>query len=89
MGADSARNGAVSLEVIGEEIFMLFGGWPVRRAHPGEPTLWIDIYSLDGEYLRSYRLPFDVAGMTTDGHTFYVVSAEGIPRLIALRPIEE
>jgi len=89
MGADSARWGAVSLDVVGEEIFMLFGGRPVRRAHPGEPTLWIDVYSLGGEYLRSLRLPFGTSGMVTDGRTFYVLPSEGIPRVVALRPILE
>lgn len=87
--ADSARNGAMSLDVVGEEIFVLFGGRPVRQAHPGEPTLWIDVYSLDGEYVRSYRLPFDTSAMATDGQTFYLHPAEGVPRLIGLRPIGE
>jgi hypothetical protein len=89
MGGDSARNGAVSLEVIGEEIFMLFGGRPHRKAHPGEPTVWIDVYSLQGRYLRSYRLPFHAGGMATDGRTFYFLVTDDIPKLIALRPIEE
>jgi hypothetical protein len=89
MGADSARDGAVSLEVVGDEIFMLFGGRPVRRAHPGEPTVWIDVYSLRGDYLRSYRLPFHTRGMATDGRTFYLLATDDIPKLIALRPIDE
>jgi hypothetical protein len=89
MGADSARNGAVSLEVVGEEIFMLFGGRPNRRAHPEEPTVWVDVYSLQGRYLRSYRLPFHGRAMATDGQTFYFLITDDIPKLIALRPIEE
>jgi len=89
IGADSARWGAVSLGVVGDEIFMLFGGRPARRPHPAEPTVWIDVYSLEGDYLHSLRLPFDVSGMATDGRTFYVLPEEGVPRLIALRPIEE
>ena len=89
MGADSARWAAVSLDVVGEDIFMLFGGRPARRAHPAEPTLWIDVYRLSGEYLHSYRLPFDTSGMATDGRTFYVLPSEGIPRLVALRPKED
>lgn len=91
MGADSARNGAVSMAVVDGEIFMLFGGRPVRRAHPGEPTVWVDVYSLAGEYLRSYRLPFDTDGMATDGRTFYLLMDDeiGVPQLAALRPIEE
>lgn len=89
MRADSARNGAVSLEIVGEEIHMLFGGRPHRAAHPAEPTVWIDIYSLEGEYLRSYRLPFDTDGMATDGRTFYVTTTSdaGTPAVIALQPI--
>ena len=86
MGADSARWGAVSLDVVGDEIFMLFGGRPARRPHPAEPTVWIDVYSLEGNYLHSLRLPFDVSGMATDGHTFYVLPEEGVPRVIALQP---
>ncbi len=89
MHADSARYGAVSLQVVANEIYMLFGGRPVRRAHSGEPTVWVDTYALDGRYLRSYRLPFGADAMTTDGHTFYLLPSEGIPRLVALRPIEE
>jgi hypothetical protein len=89
MRADSARNGAMSLDVVAGEIFVLFGGRPARAAHPAEPTLWVDVYSMDGEYLRSYRLPFDTDAMATDGKTFFLLPAEGVPRLIALRPIEE
>jgi 6-bladed beta-propeller len=86
MGADSARFGAVSLDVVDDEIFILFGGRPVRRPHPGEPTVWIDVYALDGGYDRSYHLPFDTHGMATDGRTFYLLPSEGVPRVVALRP---
>jgi hypothetical protein len=89
MRADSARNGAVSMTVLDDEIFILFGGRPVRAAHPGEPTRWIDVYSVNGRYQRSYRLPFDTRGMATDGRTFYLLVSDGIPRVIALRPIVE
>lgn len=84
--ADSARIGAVSVDVIGKEIFFLFGGRPVRAAHPAEPTVWIDVYSVSGDYLRSYRLPFDADGMATDGNMFYVLASDETPKVIALRP---
>ena len=87
-GADSARYGAVSLSIVGNEIFMLFGGRPVRSAHPGEPTVWIDVYSLKGVYERSYLLPFNANAMATDGDTFYLIVSDFLPRLIALRPAE-
>lgn len=89
VGADSARFGAVSLSIVGDEIFMLFGGRPVRSAHPGEPTVWIDTYSLDGSYVRSYRLPSDTDAMATDGNVFYVLVSDGFPALLALRPVLE
>lgn len=85
--ADSARYAAVSLEIVEDEIFTLFGGRPVRAAHPGEPTLWVDVYGLDGNYRRSYKLPVDATAMTTDGSTFYVLHSTGItPALLAIRP---
>jgi len=88
-GADSARYGAVAIAVANEEIFMLFGGRPARRAHPSEPTHWIDVYDIGGNYSRSYRLPFNTQAMVTDGRVFFVLPAEGVPRLIALRPDQE
>ena len=86
IGADSARYGARSMSISADEIFMLFGGRPVRSSHPGEPTVWIDVYSLEGAYLRSYRLPFDTDAMAMDGSTFYLLASDDAPELIALRP---
>ncbi|MGH7480598.1 MAG: hypothetical protein ACRELV_00455, partial [Longimicrobiales bacterium] len=88
-GADSARYGAVSLSVVGDEIFMLFGGRPFRQEHPDEPTRMIDVYGMDGEYRRSYRLPFDTGHMVTDnGELFYVLTYDelGYPFILGLRP---
>lgn len=90
IGADSARYGAHSLDSVGDELFMLFGGRPNRAAHPGEPTEVIDVYGWDGTYRRSYRLPLDAEAMATrDGETFYILthSEGGYPLLLALRPI--
>lgn len=87
--ADSAYYGARDVSVVGEEIFFLSGGRPRRRAHDEEPTLFIDVYGLDGEYRRSYLLPSDTWAMSTeDGETFYVLTLvdEGYPHLLGLRP---
>ncbi|MBA4158444.1 MAG: hypothetical protein H0X65_13350 [Gemmatimonadetes bacterium] len=90
MGADTARFGARAVSIVGEEIFMLFGGRPIRMSHmEGEPTVLIDVYGLDGEYRRSYRLPSSSWSMDTDdGETFYVLTYadDTYPVLLGLRP---
>lgn len=90
MGADSARYAALSISQVGDELFMLFGSRPRRQQHPaGEPTLLIDVYGLDGQYRRSYKLPSNTIDMTTeDGETFYVLTYidETYPVLLGLRP---
>lgn len=86
MGADSARFGAVSISAVEDELYVLFGGRPFRSAHAMEPTVWIDVYGITGEYRRSYRLPVDAEAMATDGKTFYVLQTELYPSLLALRP---
>lgn len=89
MPGDSARYGALSMAAAGDELFMLFGGRPQRYSHPGEPTNLIDVYGFDGEYRRSYLLPFSTLLMTTDGETFYFERDEPYPHLLALRPIRQ
>jgi len=87
--ADSARYAALSTAIVGDEVYFLFGGRPRRRANPGEPTLLIDVYGLEGTYHRSYLLPADTRSMATeDGNVFYlIVMSEGLyPQIIALRP---
>lgn len=88
--ADSARFAARSVRVVGDEIFFLFGGRPVRYAHmEGEPTRFIDVYGVDGAYKRSYLLPFSAREMdTSDGEVFYLsTDAEDLyPQIIGLRP---
>lgn len=86
--ADSARWAARDLAIVGDEVFFLFGGRPRRHAHPEAPTQWLDVYSLSGDYRRSYRLPVDAYAMDTDdGVTFYVLTLlEGAyPQLLGLR----
>lgn len=87
---DSARYGAVSARIVGDEVFFLFGGRPRRYAHPdGEPTLLVDVYGLDGAYRRSYLLPTSAHDMdTNDGTVFYILTlAEGaFPQILGLRP---
>lgn len=84
--ADSARFGAVSISAVEDELYVLFGGRPFRPANAMEPTVWIDVYGITGEYRRSYRLPVDAEAMATDGKTFYVLQTELYPSLFALRP---
>ncbi|MEN8144957.1 MAG: 6-bladed beta-propeller [Gemmatimonadota bacterium] len=86
-GADSARFAALSVSIVHGEIFMLFGGRPVRRVHPGEPTELIDVYDTRGAYQRSYGLPFDSWSMdTSDGQTFYFLTqADSLPALFGLK----
>ncbi len=90
IGADTARFGARAVSIVGDEIFMLFGGRPVRMSHmEGEPTVLIDVYGMEGEYRRSYRLPSSSWSMDTDdGETFYVLTYadETYPVLLGLRP---
>ena len=72
---DTATYGAQDISVVDDEIFMLFGGRPLRFGNPEEPTNLIDVYGVDGGYRRSYQLPFDTDAMATvDGRTFYVLT---------------
>jgi hypothetical protein len=88
IGASSERYGASSVEVEDGLIHMPFGGRPFKKAHPAEPTNLIDVYTIDGSYLHSYRLPGDFDKMTrSDGD--YVLSNEsdlGFPLIFRLRP---
>jgi hypothetical protein len=68
---------------------MLFGGRPKRAAHDEEPTSLIDVYTPEGRYIESYRLPFGAVGFTTDGSRFFVVRQEPFPALVGLRPRRE
>jgi 6-bladed beta-propeller protein len=87
--ADSAYFGTVDVGIVEDEVFFLSGGRPKRRSHPEEPTRFIDVYGLDGEYQRSYELPFHSWAMATDDQgTFYVLTnVDGVyPHLFGLRP---
>jgi hypothetical protein len=75
---------AHSIDVIGDEVFFLFGGRSKGEAIEG-PRL-VDVYGLDGAYRRSYRLPMEAYNLTTDGSTFYVLQHEPFPAVIILRP---
>jgi hypothetical protein len=83
-----AQYGAVSIDVVGDEVFMLFGGRPSRYDHGPLPTVLVDVYRLDGRYMRSYRIPFHADAMKTDGKIFYFLTEtdEGMPTILALRP---
>jgi hypothetical protein len=89
-GADSARYAARAARAVGDELFLLFGGRPRRRAHPtGEPTVLMDVYGLDGAYRRSYLLPESAHDFeTVDGEVFHLLTnAEGIyPQILSVRP---
>lgn len=87
--ADSARYGAVSIAVDSGRIYMLFGGRPLRHAHPFEPTRFIDIYRTDGTYLESYRLPSHFKTMTRDGGNFVLTnqSGDGMPQIWRFAPV--
>jgi hypothetical protein len=89
--ADSARWAARDLAIVGDEVFFLFGGRPRRHAHPEAPTQWVDVYTLSGDYRRSYKLPVDAYAMDTDdGVTFYLLTlVDGAyPQLLGIRLFE-
>jgi hypothetical protein len=89
MGADSARWGARSVSIVGDEIFFLFGGRPHRSSHEPEATRLIDVYGLDGLYRRSYLLPFHADHMATrDGRTFHLLTLRDNlhPAIVVIRP---
>lgn len=88
--ADSARYGAKAGAVVGDTVYFLTGGRPLRMAHPKEePSLTIDAYLLNGTYLYSYLLPMPVENFaTTDGVTFTLLieDEEGVPRIVVMKP---
>jgi hypothetical protein len=51
-----------------------------------EPTRYIDVYSLDGDYRRSYLLPGHTLDFAMDGDVFYVIQYEPDYGVLALRP---
>jgi hypothetical protein len=86
--ADSAYVGARDVALVGDEVFILGGGRPRRRSHVEEPTRLIDVYSVAGEYKRTYELPFPSwAFDTADGRLFYLLTEkDGVyPLLFGLR----
>ena len=80
----SVRFAAHSIDVIGDEVFFLFGGQGLRTGV--ERPRFVDVYGLDGAYRRSYQLPMEAFHLTTDGSTFYVLQHEPFPAVIILRP---
>lgn len=87
-GADSAEFAGLATSLVGDSLYVLFGGRPHRRAHPPEETRLIDCYSAsNGRYLFSHYLPGDTWSMDTwDGQTFYVLTeSDGLPVLLGLR----
>jgi hypothetical protein len=84
---DSLRNAANSLDVVGEEIYMLFGGSRGSRLNPERrPPEYVDIYGLDGRYRRSLRMPLAAFTLKTDGELFYALQFDPVPALVILRP---
>ncbi len=83
---DTSRWGAHQMNIVGQEVFILFGGRPHTREQAGAPIELVDVYSLSGRYLRSYRLPYPVDGLATDGEVFYALTSEPYPMLQAIRP---
>ncbi len=86
MRQDTVRWGAHQITIVNDEIFMLFGGRPQTVDQKSEPIQLVDVYSTDGRYRRSYRLPYPVSGLTTDGTTFFALRSDPYPMLQALRP---
>lgn len=86
VGADSARYAGRAVSIVGDEIYILFGGRPERSVHSGADTFIIDVYGVDGGYRHSLRLPGDTWSMDTlDGRTFYVLAdGGGVPVLLGL-----
>ncbi len=85
-GGDSARNAAMAVHGTEDAYLMLFGGRPRRRAHPREPTHFIDQYDLEGNYVQSFRLPMDARAFTSDGESFFVIQHDPYPSILKLRP---
>lgn len=70
---------ARALMVQDDSIFMLYGG---RAAHPeGERPEIVDVYALDGAYLRSYRLPMPTVHLTRVEDSFVAVVFDPAPSL--------
>jgi hypothetical protein len=89
VGADSARYGALGVQIVDDEIYMRFGGRPKRRAHDAEPTVLIDVYAFSGEYRRSYLLPMPTTSGEVLGRELFAVSGyhQGVlPRVFLLSP---
>ncbi len=88
-GADSAEYAARAASIVGDSVFILFGGRPRRQAHLAQDTRFIDCYSVvDGSYQFSLYLPGDTRSMdTVDALTFHVLTeVDGLPLLLGLRP---
>jgi hypothetical protein len=83
---DEGRNAALALVVTGGEIYVLFGGRPQRSAHDMEPTRYVDVYGIEGDYRRSYLLPGHTTDIATDGKVFYVIQEEPEYGVLALVP---
>jgi hypothetical protein len=79
------KYGAKQISLVRNEIFMLSGGRPARPGQDPQPTERIDVYTTNGAYLRSYRLPFDADAMATDGRSFFLLRTEPHPMLVGLR----
>lgn len=84
---DSARFAAVSAAISQNEVHFLFGGRPHRMVHPGEPTMFIDSYDLEGNYRRSFLLPFPGFQLVSRGDVYFVSRIEPFPQVLALRPM--
>ncbi|MGH7554042.1 MAG: hypothetical protein ACREMQ_13550 [Longimicrobiales bacterium] len=83
---DSLKNAAQSIDVMGDEIVMLFGGRRRTRTQEAEPARFIDIYGIDGKYRRSLQMPIEAFTLTIADGLMYAVQWEPVPALVILRP---
>ena len=86
MEGDSARFAAHWIDVVENELYILFGGRPGSPLQAHEFPRRIDVYSMNGLLVRSYLLPTWTTGFALHGPLFAIPQNDPYPAILLIRP---
>ncbi len=73
--------GPRGIAVDGDEVFMISGG---SLTIPGVHRDRLDVYSIDGRYLRTHVLPTEASHLVKNGSRFFLLRPDPYPQLLVL-----
>lgn len=73
--------GPTGIAVDGDEVFMISGG---SLTIPGVHRDRLDVYSIEGRYLRTHVIPVEASNLVKNGSRFFFLRPEPYPQLLVL-----